>query len=140
MSEPRRPPPTPPRPDLVRRPRGAFGWLDAQLLHDGWLADLGPRAVAVLVLLMLAADRRGASYYGRERMADLLGMSRADIDDALNQLLDAGLVEYRPWRQGGVDGVWQLVPVTPRHQAPRQERALSAAELLRGLGFAPPHS
>ena len=30
--------PVPPRPDLVRRPRGAFGWLDAALLHDRWLS------------------------------------------------------------------------------------------------------
>lgn len=52
----RRPPPAPPRPDLQRRPIGAFGWLQAELLHDGWLAEVGPHAVAVLVLLATAAD------------------------------------------------------------------------------------
>jgi len=134
----RRPPPTPPRPDLVRRPSGAFGWLDARLLHDHWLAELGPQAVAVLVLLALAADRRGASYYGRARIAERLGMSRADVDSALDRLRDARLVELRPWRPGCVDGVWQLMPVEPRCSPARSGRTLSAAELLRALGFAPP--
>jgi hypothetical protein len=70
-----RPRPRPPRPDLVRQPAGAFGWLDAHLLHEGWLARLGVDATAVLLLLALAADRHGASYFGRRRMADALGLS-----------------------------------------------------------------
>lgn len=65
----RRPPPVPPRPELLRRPEGAFGWLDATLLHDGWLAEVGPHAAAAMLLLALAADRRGASFFGRSRMA-----------------------------------------------------------------------
>ena len=70
-------PPVPPRPELERRPRGPFGWIEAELLHDGWLAEIGPNAVATLVLLALAADRRGASFYGRTRMAVALGISSA---------------------------------------------------------------
>jgi hypothetical protein len=35
------------------------------------------------VLLAIAADRRGASFYRRERMAIALGMSRYEVDDAL---------------------------------------------------------
>jgi hypothetical protein len=62
-------PPLAPRPELERRPQGAFGWLDAELLRGGWLAELGPPAVAMLVLLALAADRRGVSFFGRDRMA-----------------------------------------------------------------------
>ena len=60
--------PEPPRPELVRRPTGGLGWLPAALLHEGWLARLGPDAAAVLLLLALAADRYGASFYGRARM------------------------------------------------------------------------
>lgn len=114
-----RPRPAPPRPDLVRRPRGAFGWLDARLLHDGWLARLGPRATAVLTLLAIAADEHGASYYGRSRMAAMLEMLLQEVDDALDVLVHVGLVEHRPWRPGCRDGVWQLLPVRrcsdPRH-------------------------
>ena len=105
--------PTPPRPDLVRRPGGAFGWLDARLLRDGWLVRLGPDSTAVLLFLALVADRQGASFYGREKMAVQLGLDRARIDRALDRLLLLELVDHRPWRDGLPDGVWQLLPLPP---------------------------
>lgn len=108
-----RPPPVPPRPELLRRPPGAFGWLDARLLHEGWLAHLGPDATAVLVLLALAADQRGASFYGRARMTSRLGIALPAVGRALDRLLKTGLVAHRPWRAGDPDGVWQLLPLPP---------------------------
>lgn len=127
--------PAPPRPELVRRPRGRFGWLDDHLLHDRWLADVGPDAVAVLVLLALAADARGASFYRRDRMADLLGIDRVRLDDALQHLLEVRLVAHRPWRPRTSEGVWQLLPTPNRKLHQRASRTVSAAELLRQLGF-----
>jgi hypothetical protein len=88
-----------------------------------------------MVLLAIAADRRGASFYRRERMASALGMSRHEVDDALQRLLDVGLVVMRPWRPGGCEGVWQLLPPSPRSDAPRAGTVLSAADVLRRLGF-----
>lgn len=131
----------------MRRPSDAFGWLDAHLLHDGWLARLGPDATAVLVLLALAADRHGASFYGRQRMAVALGMSTAAIDAALTRLRSLDLVTHRPWQPGSLDGVWQLLPVPrrdrpgERHAGPADAAQTSApahiAAILAQLGIAP---
>ncbi len=129
-----RPRPTPPWPDLVRHPVGPFGWLDARLLLEDWLARLGPEAIAVLVLLALAADRRGASFYGRERMSMALGLSRQEVDRALDRLLELSLVAHRPWRDGLSDGVWQLLPL-PASQSRRGGGALSVGEILTQLGI-----
>ena len=131
--------PTPPRPGLLRRPTAAFGWLDACLLHERYLARLGPDGTAVLMLLALAADRHGASYYSRLRMADALGATPAQVDAGLKQLMNLGLVDFRPWKAGGRDGVWQLLPVTDG-RAPRSESMRSVAELLRSLGLDPRNS
>lgn len=131
-----RPPPAPPHPDLVRRPSGGFGWLEDRLLHERWLADLGADAIAVLVLLALAADHRGASFFGRVRMADALDMDVQRVDRALGDLSDLRLVALRPWRSGGRDGVWQLLPVPSRY-VQRSLRTLSVPDILRKMGFDP---
>jgi hypothetical protein len=133
--------PMPPRPDLVRRPQAPFGWLEAHLLHDRWLARLEPDATAVLVLLALAADRHGASFFSRPRMADALGMDIRRVDRALERLVDLALAAVRPWRPGSRDGVWQLLPIA-RVTSMRSGKTVPIAELLRSLGFGaePRHS
>ncbi|MHC4406090.1 MAG: hypothetical protein ACYTG0_41160 [Planctomycetota bacterium] len=123
----------PPRPDLIRQPTGCFGWLEDRLLRDGWLSRLGPEGTSVLVLLALAADRHGASFYGRERMAERLGMSRQEVDQALSRLLELRLVAHRPWRSGHPDGIWQLLP-TPAPQ-PRGGQTVSIGDLFTSLGL-----
>lgn len=138
-------PPPPPRPDFVREPAGSFGWIEDRLLHEGYLARLGAEGSAVLALLSLAADRRGASFYGRSRMAERLGMSRGQIDEGLRRLLALDLVAFRPWQPGASDGVWQLLPVpadattlplVPRAIPGAGAPAILAAELAR-LGLTP---
>jgi hypothetical protein len=130
-----RPPPTPPRPGLVRSPTGSFGWLDDRFLHEGWLAQLEPPAIAVLTLLALAADRHGASYYGRARMAERLGMAFTQVEAALKRLRELGLVDHRPWRHGDLDGVWQLLPLPERIESPRGTPAAPIGDILANLGI-----
>jgi hypothetical protein len=130
----------------VRRPSGSFGWLEDRLLHERWLARLGAEGISVLVLLALAADRHGASFYGRDRMALSLALSRAQVDEGLRRLLSLGLVAHRPWRTGSTDGVWQLLPVPAGEGRPRRaERpdppsgeALPLSAILARLGFTSP--
>ena len=137
---PRKPSIPPPRPDFIRTPPQGFGWLDGRLLKEGWLQRLGPEPIAVLVLLVLAADRHGASFYGRERMAARLGIDRDAIDQALNRLLELGLIEHRPWRVGNPDGIWQIMPV-PQPDIPQHSKdqatpaAVSIGDALKQLGI-----
>jgi hypothetical protein len=125
----------PPRPDLIRQPTGRFGWLEDRLLHDDWLARLGPEGTSVMVLLALASDRHGASFFSRERMAAKLGISRHDIDQALARLLEWHLVAHRPWRPGHPDGIWQLLPLPRSEKRPRGGEAISIGDLCRSLGL-----
>ena len=129
-------PPTPPRPDLIRKPQAPFGWIEAHLLHDRWLAQLKPDAIAVLLLLALAADRRGASFFSRGRMADALGIDVGRVDCALDRLLEMDFVALQPWRSEARDGVWQLLPIE-QQRVTQRSGSMHIAELLRSLGFDP---
>ncbi len=133
---------SPPRPELIRHPTSRFGWIEDRLLHDGMLARLGAEGTSVLVLLALAADRHGASFYGRKRMAAQLSLSRPDVDNALRRLLELRLVAHPPWRPEHPDGIWQLLPLpTPQ---PRGGEAVSPREVFQSLGLplpgASPHA
>ena len=131
--------PVPPFPEIVRRPGGrGFGWLDARILHDGWLARLGADAIAVITFLSLAADARGASFYGRERMAATLGIERSSLDRALHRLLEIGLIAHRPWRAGHRDGVWQVLPLPAASRRTQPAGPTSLRDLVAELGFTPP--
>lgn len=124
----------------MRRPTRGFGWLDARVLHEGWLGRLGPEATAVLAFLALAADERGASFYGRDRMSTLLGMAPRALDRALERLLSLGLVAHRPWHPGHRDGVWQLLPVPVERSTPRDGGPSSLRDILGALGVTRPTS
>ncbi len=135
-------PPRPPRPELSRRPDGGFGWLDARLVQDHWLAKIGANATATLVLLSIAADQRGASYWSRARMTQALRISRSQLDEALRTLLHHRLVDHRPWRPGHRDGVWQILPIPGDDLARTPDRpdpsGAQLGSILRSLGIDPP--
>ncbi|MCB9882224.1 MAG: hypothetical protein H6834_10565, partial [Planctomycetes bacterium] len=96
---------------------------------------LGPQAIAVLLLLALAANRQGASYYGRDRMAHELALQRTDLDQALARLLERGFVAFRPWRSRCPDGVWQLLPLVNRTDDARSGEPASIQSVLARLGL-----
>ena len=88
-----------------------------------------------MALLAIAADRHGASFFNRERMAQDLGMNVNQVDDALTRLVQLRLVALNPWRPGSANGVWQLLPVPERNQHPKGAATLKKAlsELARDL-------
>ena len=128
---PRRPPLTRvvPRPGRVRRVTGtSFGWIATDLLRAGWLAVLGPEDVTAYVLLCLAADRDGVSFYRRGRMARELGLGEDELNTALQRLVRFDLVAHRPFRAGAPDGFWQVLAL-PAGGPPSPFALLGLAEL-----------
>lgn len=99
-----------PRPDRVRTlDHVAFGWLDARLQHDGWLRVMTPQALSVYAFLCLAADRRGVSFYRRDRIARDLGLDDPELSADLARLRELDLVAYQPFRRGAADGFHQVL-------------------------------
>jgi len=103
-----------PRPDRVRRiGNHGFGWIDTRLNGEGWLSVLTPGDIAVYVFLCLVADRRGVSWYRRDRIRRALGIGEDEVSAALRRLRELELVAYRPFGRQASEGFHQVLELPP---------------------------
>ena len=102
-----------PEPGRVRSlgATAGFGWLDARLWRDGWLATMSPQDLAVYAFLCLVADRQGVSSYRRDRIRAALELDERVVWQALGRLERLGLVAYRPFDVHASEGFWQVLAV-----------------------------
>jgi len=103
-----------PRPDRMRRLGfSGFGWVDARILKDGWLAALSAEAVSVYLFLCLVANPQGISWYRRDRMREALNLHEGAVLQALNRLRDLDLVAFLTFGRYASEGFWQVLSVPP---------------------------
>jgi hypothetical protein len=96
MSSPRRGIHRPPLvAERVRRiGAGGFAFFPNRFLLSGFFAALGPDELRLYVLLVLAADRRGMSFYGYPALCSLLQMSPERYVQARNGLVSRDLIAF----------------------------------------------
>lgn len=83
------------RPDRLRRIAGqSFAFLPHRFLREGFLSALTPTELRLYVFLVLAADRNGLSFYGFERICNVLEVDIDDFLDARNGLIDKDLLAF----------------------------------------------
>ena len=90
----------------------------------------GAQAIALYLLLVTVADNQGLSYYSDKTAARLLSLSEAELRQARNNLLEAGLIAY----QAPLYQVMSLEPTLGGEQtAPRTSQTLSLSAVLRQI-------
>jgi hypothetical protein len=109
------------RPDRIRRigPDG-FAFVPNRFLRDGFFAVLGPAERELYVLLVLAADRNGVSFYHYDSICSLLQMELETYLHARNALIERDLIAY--------DGTRFQVLSLPEHPAAPIVRELRTLE------------
>lgn len=100
-----------------------FAFVPNRFLLDGFVAALGPDELLLYLFLVLAADRRGMSFYHYDTLCSLLRMPRERYVRARNGLVDKDLVAF--------DGVhFQVLELPARPpRAPRPLRTREQFEL-----------
>ena len=104
-----REPIAPPRPV----PNG-FGWIDHRLLRDGHVRLRTCQELSLYLLLVLAADSRGVSFYGDRLARHILGLGREEFENARAGLVSARLVAWEP-------PLYQVLEVPARPEGGRHE-------------------
>jgi hypothetical protein len=98
-------------PDRIRTIRGSFSWIEHRFLHDGFLRALSPDELLLYYFLVTVGDRNGVSYYGYEKMCQLLKLEADAYIRARDGLIARQLIAYE-------QGVFQVLPLPARHSPP----------------------
>jgi hypothetical protein len=78
----------------MRRAR-SYSIVDHQLLHGGFFQRLSHEALALYLFLIVVGDRAGKSFYAERTIMGKLRLSTLIFSEALESLIQEGLVEYR---------------------------------------------
>jgi hypothetical protein len=119
-------------PQRLRHVPRQFSWIDQRLLRDGHMARCGgPKALALYLLLVTAADAQGLSYYSEKTTTRLLGLAEGELREARRALLEAGLIAY----EAPLYQVLSLEPARGALEAPaaRAAETLPISEVLRRM-------
>ena len=82
-------------PERVRHIGGqSFAFIPHRFLRDGFLASLTADERSLYLFLVLAADRRGVSFYSYDRICTCLEMILEQYLDARNALIDKDLIAF----------------------------------------------
>lgn len=80
--------------ERVRRIDGGFAFIEHRFLHRGFFAQLSQPELVLYVLLVLAADRRGISFYGTDALCSLCQLDPDAYRVARNALIAHDLIAY----------------------------------------------
>lgn len=104
-----------PRPDRLRRICGSFAWTDHRFIRDGHMEKLTRDEIALYTFLVLVGDRNGVSYYRLEKICRYLDeMDWGDFHCARDGLIEANLIDFRPFNIHDPNGFYQVLGLEPR--------------------------
>jgi hypothetical protein len=101
-------------PERVRRIDGGFSFIPHRFLMEGFLASLNQKELLLYVLLALASDRNGLSFYSYDNICTLLQLNLDEYILARNALIEKDLIAF--------DGTLFQVLSLPQKQPHRQKR------------------
>jgi len=101
-------------PNCIRQIPANFAWVDRRLRDKQFLGALTLQELAVYLFLILAADKRGISFYGSEKIAALFDyqVQPVDVIRSRNELFDKGMISFMPFKSNRTEGVYQVLPLT----------------------------
>jgi hypothetical protein len=115
------------RPDRLRQVPPTFSWIDHRLIRQNRLRSCEPRAWALYLFLVCAADVEGLSYYSDASIARHLNCDSVALSAARQQLLEADLIAFtKPLYQ-----VLALSDPLPLPPSSRTGQVRSVGDILR---------
>lgn len=120
--------------ERIRKIQSSFSWVDRLIITGGYLDNMSAAEILLYFFLVAVSDKNGVSFYGHNRICQLLKINSQNCSFAREGLIEKALIAYR-------DGVYQVLelpgsPVDPSPKAPppREVGLKSIKEILKVLG------
>ena len=117
-------------PSRIRCIDGGFSFIPHRFLTDGFLETLTQRQLLLYILLVLAADRYGLSFYSDDRICSLLHMTGQQYIEARDGLIEKDLIAF----DGSLFQVLSLPSGLPQHALKTPRRQLKGCQKPTAIG------
>ncbi len=101
-------------PERIRRIDGGFSFIPHRFLLEGFLSSLNQEELLLYLLLIMASDRNGLSFYSYDTICTLLELNLDEYIASRDSLIKKDLIAF--------DGTLFQVLSLPQKQPHRQER------------------
>lgn len=86
------------RPDRIRRIAGSFSWIDHRILSDGFICSMTKHEILLYFFLILVGDKNGISFYGYDKICNILKIVPDEFVNACKCLVNKSLIAYEDGR------------------------------------------
>jgi hypothetical protein len=100
-----------PQPKDVRKIEGSFAWIDHRLLRNGYLQVMTHEDLALYLFLVLVADRKGVSFYRKEKICDAVSLDFRQFEVAKDRLVGLKLIAFEAYSVLSPNGYYQVLPI-----------------------------
>jgi len=100
-----------PQPKDVRKIEGSFAWIDHRLLRNGYLQVMTHEDLALYLFLVLVADRKGVSFYRKEKICDAVSLDFRQFEVAKDRLIGLKLIAFEAYSVLSPNGYYQVLPI-----------------------------
>lgn len=100
-----------PQPKDVREIEGSFAWIDHRLLRNGYLQVMTHEDLALYLFLVLVADRKGVSFYRKEKICDAVSLDFRQFEVAKDRLVGLKLIAFEAYSVLSPNGYYQVLPI-----------------------------
>lgn len=86
------------RPDRIRRIDGSFSWIDHRIISGGFLCSMTKHEILLYFFLVLVGDKNGISFYGYDKICNILKIVPDEFVNAWKNLVNKSLIAYEDGR------------------------------------------
>ena len=116
-------------PGRVRRIPAHFSWIDHRLVRHELLHRCQSEAWGLYLVVVTVADAQGLSYYSDTALSRMLHLEPAQLEQAREQLVEAGVLAYEK-------PLYQVLDLADMNQPPAEKRInepMSAGQILQRI-------